>query len=73
MGKYTDGDFDDFLMDEDILKEVTAGAHKRLLALQLNDAVKLTAEPFIGMWRDREDMQDSNAWGRRLRECEWAV
>jgi hypothetical protein len=32
---------------------------------------KLADEPFIGMWRDREDMQDSSAWVRRLRESEW--
>lgn len=32
---------------------------------------KLTDEPFIGMWRDREDMQDSSAWVRRVRESEW--
>jgi hypothetical protein len=33
--------------------------------------IKLTDEPFIGMWRDREDMQDSGAWVRRVRESEW--
>ncbi|MCS6912344.1 MAG: DUF2281 domain-containing protein [Anaerolineae bacterium] len=33
--------------------------------------VKLTDEPFIGMWRDREDMQDSTAWVRSLRQREW--
>jgi hypothetical protein len=32
---------------------------------------KIADEPFIGMWRDREDMQDSGAWVRRLREREW--
>ena len=32
---------------------------------------KLTDEPFIGMWRDREEMKDSSAWVRRLRESEW--
>jgi hypothetical protein len=32
---------------------------------------KLADEPFIGMWRDREDMRDSNAWVRRIRESEW--
>lgn len=32
---------------------------------------KLADEPFIGMWRDREDMRDSSAWVRRLREREW--
>jgi len=31
----------------------------------------LADEPFVGMWRDREDMQDSSAWVRRLREREW--
>jgi hypothetical protein len=28
---------------------------------------RLTDEPFIGMWRDREDMQDSTAWVRHQR------
>ncbi|OQA46100.1 MAG: hypothetical protein BWY52_00953 [Chloroflexi bacterium ADurb.Bin325] len=31
----------------------------------------LLEEPFIGMWRDREDMKDSSAWVRRLRRSEW--
>jgi hypothetical protein len=32
---------------------------------------KLADEPFIGMWRNREDMQDSMAWVRTLRQREW--
>lgn len=32
---------------------------------------KLEDEPFIGMWQDREDMQDSTAWVRALRRKEW--
>jgi len=32
---------------------------------------KLTAEPFVGMWRDREDMRDSVAWVRNLRQHQW--
>jgi hypothetical protein len=32
---------------------------------------KLADEPFIGMWRDRDDMQDSSSWVRRLRQREW--
>ncbi len=31
---------------------------------------RLTDEPFIGMWRDREDMQDSTAWVRKQRQWE---
>jgi len=32
---------------------------------------RLADEPFIGMWRGREDMQDSTAWVRSLRRREW--
>ena len=31
----------------------------------------LAEEGFIGMWRDREDMEDSTAWVRSSREREW--
>jgi hypothetical protein len=26
---------------------------------------------FIGMWRDRADLQDSSAWVRNIRKREW--
>ncbi|HLC15519.1 MAG TPA: DUF2281 domain-containing protein [Thermodesulfovibrionia bacterium] len=32
----------------------------------------LTAdETFFGMWKDREDMQDSQKWLRKIRESQW--
>ena len=31
----------------------------------------LEAEPFVGMWRNREDMADSSAWVRNVRESHW--
>lgn len=31
---------------------------------------RLTEEPFIGMWQDRKDMQDSTTWVRKLRQWE---
>ena len=40
MNKYTGSDFDEFLREEGILEEVTARAHKRLLSLQLNEAME---------------------------------
>lgn len=40
MNKYTGTDFDDFLREEGILEEVTAKAHKRLLSLQLAEAME---------------------------------
>ncbi len=32
---------------------------------------ELAKEAFIGMWRDRADMQDSTDWVRQLRQDEW--
>ncbi|MBE9229685.1 DUF2281 domain-containing protein [Phormidium sp. LEGE 05292] len=28
-------------------------------------------EPFVGIWREREEMSDSSAWVRRTRQQEW--
>jgi hypothetical protein len=33
--------------------------------------IKLAAEPFLGMWHNRQDMADSNRWVRNTREREW--
>ena len=71
MSKYTGSDFDEFLGDEGILEETIVRAQKRLLAFRSADATELADEPFIGMWCDRKDMQDSSAWVRRVRGSEW--
>ncbi len=31
----------------------------------------LSDEPFVGMWKDRKEMQDSAAYVRKLRQQEW--
>jgi hypothetical protein len=38
---------------------------------KVKPASNLTDEAFIGIWRDRTDMQDSSAWVRNVREHEW--
>jgi DNA-directed RNA polymerase specialized sigma24 family protein len=35
------------------------------------ETADLAQEGFIGIWREREDMQDSSAWVRSSREREW--
>ncbi len=40
MNKHIGSNFDDFLEEENILEEVSAKAHKRLLALQLLDIMQ---------------------------------
>ena len=42
MNKYSGSNFDDFLAEEGILEEVSEGAQKRLLALQIEDSVNDT-------------------------------
>ena len=54
--------------------EFIASLRQRYIALQATDnqpSLELTEEGFIGMWRDRDDMQDSTAWVRNSREREW--
>jgi hypothetical protein len=34
--------------------------------------LKLSEDPFVGIWKDREDMNDSVAWVRDVRKREWA-
>lgn len=31
----------------------------------------LSNDAFIGLWRDRDDMQDSAQWVREIRQREW--
>ncbi|CAN5662779.1 hypothetical protein BH24ACI2_BH24ACI2_05860 [soil metagenome] len=31
----------------------------------------LSEENFVGIWKDREDLQDSSAWVRGIRQTEW--
>jgi hypothetical protein len=32
---------------------------------------KLSEEPFIGLWEQREDLRNSTAWVRDIRRREW--
>jgi len=39
--------------------------------VQQNNSINLENEPFIGMWKDRKDMEDINQWLRQLRQNQW--
>ena len=32
---------------------------------------RLAREPFIGMWRNREDLRESSSWLRNIHQLEW--
>ena len=52
-----------------------ASLHRRYSSSQETSdqtSLDLAEEGFVGMWRDRKDMEDSIAWVRSNREREWA-
>lgn len=38
---------------------------------RVQPTTKLTDEEFIGIWKNRADMQDSTAWVRETRKTHW--
>jgi hypothetical protein len=54
--------------------DLIASLQQRYAASQIAEKPKqtdITSEPFIGMWRDRPDLEDSSEWVRASREREW--
>jgi hypothetical protein len=51
----------------------SAWAYKRYLVPVFPEyaSPSFAGGPFVGMWSDRQDMKDSSAWVRRIREEEW--
>jgi hypothetical protein len=45
--------------------------YRRSQAIEKPEDSGLDRDGFIGMWQDREDMQDSSEWVRTVREREW--
>ncbi len=45
--------------------------YRRRSPVKVSSVTELADEPFIGMWHDREDMNDSSAWVSQLRDRDW--
>ncbi len=45
--------------------------YKPVEAKKFSKRNDISEEPFIGIWKDREDMGDSSAWVRNMRRTEW--
>ena len=45
--------------------------YKPISKTRTKPKIKLADEEFIGMWRDRKDMEDSTAWVRKIRRTHW--
>ena len=35
------------------------------------ERIRFADEPFIGMWKNKKELKDSNDWVRNLRNSEW--
>jgi hypothetical protein len=51
---------------------VSKEAPSREAEAQVSVGLSPWDQPFVGMWRDRDDLQDSTDWVRSLRREEWA-
>ncbi len=45
--------------------------YKRTEQEKQTKRINLVTEPFIGIWKDREDMTNSRKWLRNVRKAEW--
>jgi hypothetical protein len=54
-------DYVDFLYERYVKDETKKSRRKSILE-----------SSFFGMWKDREDMQDSTAWVRKVRKSQWS-
>ena len=54
-------DYVDFLYELYVKDETKKSRRKSILE-----------SSFFGMWKDREDMQDSTAWVRKVRKSQWS-
>lgn len=54
-------DYIDFLYERYVKGEQKKSSKKSILE-----------NSFFGIWKDREDMQDSTAWVRKIRKSQWS-
>lgn len=47
--------------------------YKKPLLSNRKNSGDVTDEPFIGIWKDREDLVDSRTWLRTARKSEWRI
>jgi hypothetical protein len=47
--------------------------YKRSEKEKQTERINLVNEPFIGIWKDREDMNNSSKWLRNIRKTEWGT
>lgn len=60
-----------FLKENGVYYDYTVQDLERDSTVMQSIDVALQNEKFVGMWQDRDEMTDSSAWVRQMRESEW--
>lgn len=47
--------------------------YQKPLLTKIKKSGDVKDEPFIGIWKDRDDMVDSRTWLRTARKSEWRI
>ena len=55
----------------DFIAFIKARHQKPAVNKEAEKRSRLADEPFIGIWKDREDMKDSALWVRKKRKSQW--
>lgn len=55
----------------DFIDFIKARRQKPIAIKQSKKKSSLTDEPFIGIWKSRNDIKDSSSWVRKIRKSEW--
>ncbi|MDJ0658343.1 MAG: hypothetical protein QNJ42_02520 [Crocosphaera sp.] len=56
---------------ERIAKIILNEVEKQELTILSSASFSLENQPFVGMWKDRKEMEDSSQWVRQLRREQW--
>ncbi|MGK7956994.1 MAG: hypothetical protein AB4063_17355 [Crocosphaera sp.] len=56
---------------ERIAKIILNEVEKQELILLSSTSFSLENQPFVGMWKDRKEMENSSQWVRQLRREQW--
>lgn len=56
---------------QELVVEFVNALKQRYASPPSTQTLDLENEPFVGMWSDRPEMQDSIAWVKRIRQQHW--
>ncbi len=57
--------------EQQLVFELVAQLKQRQLTAQSRQQLNLDQSEFVGLWKDRPELQDSSAWVKQIRQTQW--